>query len=66
MMGAMRVFWCIAVRMVHAVQDSVCSGGKVRTALSNPGENVKKFFPELTHYKHLMGSIPVQKKTLTE
>jgi hypothetical protein len=52
--------------MVHSVKNSIFPGGQIRTSLTYPGKNVKEFFPEPVHHKHLMGGIPVKKETLAK
>jgi hypothetical protein len=52
--------------MVHSVQNSISTGRQIGTALTNPGKNVKEFFPEFVHNKHLMRRISVKKEALAK
>lgn len=65
-MRAMGIFWGVAVGVVHPVKDRIGPGGKIRTALADPGKQIKEFLPEPAHLKHLMGGISVQEKTLAK
>lgn len=65
-MRRMRVFFGIAVGVVHAVEDGIGSGVQVRRALCDPGKYVKEFFPGFAHRKHFMRAIAVQEKCLSE
>ena len=58
------VLFRIAVRMVHAVQDSIGPGVQEGRALGNKSEAVKELLPELIHLKHLMRTIAMQEESL--
>ena len=60
----MRIFFRIAVGVVHPVEDGVGAGVEKRGALGNEGKRVEEFLPELIHLKHLVGRIAVQEKCL--
>lgn len=62
----MGIFFRIAIRMVHAMQDSISPGIQKRGALGEESEAIKELLPEITHLKHLMGSIAVQEESLGE
>lgn len=66
MVRAVRVFWGVAVRMVHPVEHRIGPRGEVRTSLTDPGKYVEESFPEFGHGKHLVGSIPVKEEALAE
>ena len=58
------VLFGIAVGMVHPVQDGIGARVKERRSLRNEGETIKKAFPALGHFEHLMGSVSVKEEGL--
>lgn len=62
----MRVFFRIAIRVVHAVQNGIGSGVEVGRALHHPGEDVEKALPAFAHGEHLVRCVAVQEKSLTK
>ncbi len=66
MVWRMRVFFRVAICMVHPMQDTIRSGTQIRRTLPDIGEDVKKLLPISVHREHFMGCIPMQKKALTE
>jgi hypothetical protein len=48
------------------MQNGIGSGVQVGRALRDPAENVKEFFPESGHGKHLVRPVAVQEKCLPE
>lgn len=62
----MRIFFGIAICVVHPVHHCIGTGIQKRGALCNECEKIKEALPEFVHGKHLMRCIPVQEKCLTE
>lgn len=62
----MRVFFGIAVGVMHTVHNGIRSWIEKRGTLSNKREQVKETIPESVHGEHLMGCITMQEKCLTE
>lgn len=62
----MRIFFSIAVSMVHAVHDGIRPGIQEAGALCNERAGIKEPFPPLAHGKHFMGSIAMKEKGLEE
>ena len=58
-MWRVRVFFGIAIGMVHAVQDRVGPRVQEGGALAEKSEPVKELFPEFIHLKHLMRCVAV-------
>jgi hypothetical protein len=65
-MGRMRVFFGVAVCVVHPVHHRIGTGIQKRGTLCDEREKIKEALPEFVHDKHFMRRIPVQKKCLTE
>lgn len=65
-MWRVRVFFRIAVGMVHTVQYSIRSWVQEGRTLRQKSHKVEKSFPALAHGKHLVRCVPVLKKGLTE
>jgi hypothetical protein len=63
-MRRMRIFFGIAVGVVHPVEDSVGAGIEKRGTLGHKGERVEEPLPEFIHLEHLVRSIAVQEKCL--
>lgn len=62
----MRIFFSVAVGMMHAVHDTVCTWIQERGPLCNKGKKVKESFPGFAHREHFMRHVAVQEKRLTE
>jgi hypothetical protein len=62
----MRVFFGIAVSVMHPVKDGVCPGIKERRSLRDKCKEVKKALPGFTHAEHFVGGVPVQKEGLAK
>lgn len=62
----MRIFFGVAVSVVHAVHDGVSTRIEKRGTLSYKGKEVKETIPEPVHGEHFMRRIPMQEKCLTE
>lgn len=60
----MGVFFSVAIRVMHAMQDRVCPGVEEGRALGDKSETVKEPFPEFIHSEHLMRSIAMQEESL--
>ena len=60
----MRVFFCVAVRMMHPVHDRIRPRIQERRTLCDEREEVEEFFPERIHRKHLVRCITVKEKGL--
>ena len=58
----MRIFFGVAVHMVHAVHHSIGPWNQKGRSLNKPGTYIKNTLPVLADMVHFMGSIPVQKK----
>jgi hypothetical protein len=52
----MRIFFSIAVGMMHSMHNGVCPWNKKRRPLDKPCHQVKCFFPSTTCGIHLVGS----------
>lgn len=63
-MGGVRVFFRVAIRMVHPMQNGVCPGVEEGGALGDKGKGIKEPLPELIHSKHLMRRVPMQEESL--
>ena len=63
-MRRMRIFFGIAVGVVHPVEDGVGAGVEKRGTLGNKGKSVEKSLPEFVHLEHLVGRIAMQEECL--
>ena len=60
----MRIFFRVAIGVVHPVENGIGSWIKKGRALGKEGKAVEKPLPELIHSEHLMRSIPMQEESL--
>jgi hypothetical protein len=61
-----RVFFGIAVSMVHSVKNCISARRKERRALRKPGKDIEEFFPKFVHVEHFMSAVTVQEEGLTK
>jgi len=62
----MRILFCIAIGMVHAVQYRIRPWIQKRRALGNKSKHIEKSFPPLAHAEHFVRSVPMKEKGLTK
>lgn len=60
----MRIFFGIAIGMVHAVQNRIGTWIQKTGALENKSHGIKNLFPKIVEGKHFMGCIPMEEKRL--
>lgn len=65
-MWAMRIMFCIAEFVVHAMHHRIGTGHQIRRALCKPGEQVEDAFAVFTGGVHLVTGKAMQEKCVKE
>lgn len=62
----MRIFFAVAIGVVHTMHDRIRAGHEVRRSLHKPCKKIDCLFNPFARSIHLMRSKPVKKKRMKE
>lgn len=62
----MRIFLCVAVRVMHTMQHGIRPWVEEGRTLRKPCQKIEKLLPFFSGGIHLVRSIPVQEKSMEE